>query len=364
MKPVCLFPAAGKWELTSANGQLGKPPPPPAWNPSTDCRVFGDRDDIFQAFQNASLYFLGDSVTRVSVSFFFGRLACPSSFCNDFLSWTKHMATLPPLLFPQSLGGMKLFILSAIRVGSNLDRNNRLDGPVDPEHSLGREPFLLGWPPDTPDTLIVLNVGHHDLHYGTGPEQYLTDIRALIHHLAHETTWTDARLRASGLLHWRSLTPTEHPAAHNLLGMTRPVDFYRTIDRNISSMWREAGFPVIDLSDVAMDIRGNFQRTLTYDSVHFQESVSNVIFGYAFLQLRDALAYRRCLSTSPAPHRCVKSITQFYHKSSINRKSCKQTMLYSTSFSINIVVCVLLVITSRRICFRFKLLTVYRRCCV
>lgn len=339
MLPLCSYPASGHWNTSHEAGVSEL-----VWNPTVGCRVFGERDEIIDGFKNASIYFLGDSVTRASIKFFFRRVACPSSFCDTFDLWVKD--PYPPLTFPNFLGGMKLFILNAIRVSSDMDSKNRLEGPVDPEHSQGRDPFLLGWPPDSVDTLIVLNVGHHDLHFGNGPERYLADIHALVHHLTVETNWADPRFRRSGLLHWRSLTPTEHPTTHNLLGMTRPVDFYHAIDHNVTSLWRGAGFPVIDLSKIAFHDHGNYQRTLTYDSLHFSESVSNMIFGYAFLQLRDALARRRCLAQDPSlPCASYRSTT--VHKVGLDLKPVFSRFHYSQFSCFQLVTLCLLIIFLR-----------------
>ena len=73
------------------------------------------------------------------------------------------------------------------------------------------------------------------------------------------------------------------------------MEFFRALDAEATALWRAAGFPVVDLSSVVFDARGNRARTLTSDSVHFEPSALKYINGYildAVCDLRRARGWR------------------------------------------------------------------------
>jgi hypothetical protein len=150
-----------------------------------------------------------------------------------------------------------------------------------------KTPLLLHGAARPRDAMFVLNMAHHDIHFWNNRSGYLRDLRAFISRLTSAPMWRSRAARATGFFAWRSLLPTEHPAAHNIQGLENPVDFYRELDEEASALWRGAGFPVLDVSALAFDVRGNRRRTLTSDSVHLSYAANAHVQASMFAQLCD-----------------------------------------------------------------------------
>jgi len=138
---------------------------------------------------------------------------------------------------------------------------------------------------DYKSSIVVLNFAHHDLHFYNDVAGYLESMRLFVSRLANAPRWRSAAARASGALVWRSLTPTEFPATHKLISEKHPVELYARIDQEVAAMWRSAGFPVVNVTEIAFDARGNQQRTVTFDSVHFPDKVNYLLNRYILAQL-------------------------------------------------------------------------------
>jgi hypothetical protein len=168
--------------------------------------------------------------------------------------------------------------------------------------ALSPEFLFLDNPPSTPEnTAIVLNVGQWHMHFDAAdPAVYAARVEEYVHHLLRETSWGQERVRKSGVLHWRSLTPTEQSpfTRESLRHVGDLLAHYRRADNNVTAIWRRAGFPVIDVQPVAYHPDGAARRTLTHDSSHFHRNASDVVFGYVFAQICASLSVRRHAAVS------------------------------------------------------------------
>ena len=117
--------------------------------------------------------------------------------------------------------------------------------------------------------VVILNSGHHEIHFYMATEDLVAEVSKFVDKLVATPRWKSRAARATGSLFWRTMTPTEFPPRHRISWMKSPVDLYKALDEEVTAVWTSAGFPVINLSGMVFDSRGNSQRFLTYDSMHF-----------------------------------------------------------------------------------------------
>lgn len=280
----------------------------PAFVPDdAPCVLFGDLPDFRSCFKGAHLHFIGDSVSRDAVGHVAARAAGCSvegqppgedSDCEKVIAWNRcYISSTKEVYERDGCQGKKFhrppLVLDSLNV-TFYDHwlANIKELPDQPYwQELFMDPAL-----DQSNAVIILNTGHHELHFGVGAEDtYQSDVSDFISRLTQSCPlFEDEAVREAGVLLWRSLTPTEYPATRqNFKGISRIEDFYRAVDANVSALWRSAGFPVSDISRVAYDDRGNTQRFLTRDSLHFPRNISNTIFSFVMKDACRLLSSRR-----------------------------------------------------------------------
>jgi hypothetical protein len=299
---VCDFRLAARGHWT-----VGEAASPPLWVPADGpCDLFGSAPSHFRGcFANASLFFVGDSVSREGLAYWaMAQAGCGESAsvgapgltpaCVAARAWHVHDCNStcarkdvrPPLNLPD---GITLYDVRA-RVVADLAL------PLHWETAPGEDESGLSLlhPPDPLHACILVNVGQWHMHEDGG-EAYPAEVRAFLRELVDAPAWRHPSTRASGLLTWRSLTPTE--ASDETRLVLRKYDdlqaHYHAVDDNVTRTWRAVGFPVADVSATAYHPRGSHTRTLTRDSTHFLPHVSNVIHAYVFAQLCESLTARR-----------------------------------------------------------------------
>lgn len=300
--PLSCLPPSGKW-LTLATGDL-------VWRPQdAACALALDAKLLLSCFRGAHVYFVGDSVSREGVAFFAMKMAgcddAPNSpLCRHATQWhvndcdgaCTRKDVRASFTFPD--GGVTLYDVRA-KLVDDLYYPLHWGAPSSAGGTgvdFFRDFLYLDEPPFSPEnTAIVLNVGQWHMHFDADPIAYASRVQEYVDHLVRETRWSDVSLRRSGVLTWRSLTPTEQ-SNHTRESLRHVVDLlahYRRADNNVTAIWRRAGFPIAELQSVAYHPDGTIRRTLTHDSTHFHRNISDVVFGYVFAQLCASLCKRR-----------------------------------------------------------------------
>ena len=293
---------------------------PPPWQshafiPEPACRSFDARDTL-ECFRNARIFFLGDSTQWDGLRFAAVALTgCgpgaphaqgprSSAQCDDVRAWLKRSedpgASDPGVCLSPRSCTTPLYIASH-NITLRALRYKLLRNPEHWERPFWDELLMRG-AMDPRNTVILLNIGAHELHYdeqsrswNQSAERYLAALEDLMATLVAAPAWRSPGARASGLLAWRSLFATEHPAARAHLGgaLEDPVSWHRDVDARASAIVARAGFPVVNLSGAAFVDAGNSARVITYDSTHFRYAEGNQVFSFAWAQLCALLKKRR-----------------------------------------------------------------------
>jgi hypothetical protein len=281
--------------------------------PQPPCRMFGAQDAL-ECFRDAEILFLGDSTLWDPLRHAATALAgCGQPFphaqgwraselCDDVRAWLKRSEE------PGATDTLKCLSPRACTTPLHIASHNitlralrymRLSEPAAWERPYYDE-LLINCTVDPRNTVMLLNMAAHDLHFtnadgwNSSGRLFLGNLARFFSALKAAPAWQHQAARASGLLSWRSLFPTEHPAVRDHLGALKdPVSWFRTIDAQASAIVREADFQVVDLAGAVFDERGNNQRLLTYDSTHYRYAESNQIFSFAWAQLCESLKKRR-----------------------------------------------------------------------
>ena len=279
----------GSWDLESG-----------LWTPSLSTWEFSSRSILRKYLTGFNIYYLGDSVSlqiaKASAALLDDCLN-PINDCEWKKTWMIDADKTYKLIPSSELGECpdRVLCSDVLRLQNNISlRFLRYE-------SFGRYTYEGKWPffqqlfldPIAPNTVVVFNAAHHDLHFYASADEFINNVRSLLLLLQSTPRWHSPEARASGTLLWRSLTPTEHPAGHKLMGMKAPVDFHRDVDSIVTNMWRNAGFPVANVSSMVFHTRGNFERTLTYDSVHFMDKFLGPIAEAILSQVCCILDARR-----------------------------------------------------------------------
>jgi hypothetical protein len=303
MAPVRACPAvpSGSWALGPGAGDGGARIA--KWLPRPPCELFG-RAAALNCLANVSLFYLGDSVSWAMLlnlnAFLQGCENVAGAPCEA--AWEATREPFPKLNCDEPGGPSCASVHPECR-GSRALCSHVLR--VEPHgitlralryETVNRVTYKGLWPfheelllsnntEDYKSSIVVLNLAHHDLHFYNDVAGYLESMRLFVSRLANAPRWRSAAARASGALVWRSLTPTEFPAKHKLEGEKHPVELYARVDQEVAAMWRGAGFPVVNVTAIAFDVRGNLQRTVTYDSLHFPDKVNYLLNRHILAQL-------------------------------------------------------------------------------